>query len=939
MKLSLVLLGLADLAAVWADPTWPSQIDELEEIMFQQTSFRARRFSGSVSPCSSEASGPGRQNAAEWLRTAFHDMSTANTFFGTGGLDGSLQYELGNSENLGPGLRTTLQFMVPFFSRRSSLSDLIALGVYTSVRSCGGPIVPIRAGRIDATRAGAVGVPQPQNSVFTFQQQFERLGFSTVEMIQVTACGHTIGGVHTAQFPDILPAANADANGQRSLDSSVAVFDNRVVTEYLTSNTTNPLVVGPSVRINRHSDFKVFNSDRNVTMNALADPTAFRNACRAVLQKMVDVVPPNVALTEPIAPYMVKPVNLQLALMNGGSTLQFTGFIRVRTTEVPREMILNVVITYKNRDGGSTCGSAPCTITTTVQGVSQGFDDTFAFYPILYNIPAATGISSFIVTINHVDGTSETYDNNGNEYPMSDAVFLQPLQSCILGSTGVLRVTAAVRNDRISQGARAFISFKVPQTNSPVPLLGNATITMEQGNCAGRYTFFSANYTITGGMAYESNFDVINGDRMDAFKSVSLLGGTCRAFANPIACVPVGPSTSLTTSTRSSSISSSSGSSSSSTTSTTASTTPSSTIPSSTIPSSTTLSSTTPSSTTLSSTTPSSTTPSAPVASPYHRSRMGDYQLISCWTEGEGVRALNARSYAADNMTLEACMGYCAGYTYWGTEYSRECYCGNTLVASSDEAPMEDCSMLCAGDGSQYCGGGSRLELYSLVGTQTRTSSPTPRPTPSHRAEIGRYDLVGCWSEGVGSRALAAKHTASSDMTNDMCAEFCDEYKYFGTEYGSECYCGNSLHSSSASAPQAECRMRCSGDGSQFCGAGDRLELYMDPDLVVREPEQPAAAGDFVALGCQTEVQGRALRGPSLADDGMTNEMCAEFCAEFEYFGTEYGRECYCGDSLPETSTEAPAADCRMLCAGSRTEFCGGPDRLSTYIKQQAMMV
>ncbi|KKK56980.1 hypothetical protein LCGC14_3059080, partial [marine sediment metagenome] len=50
-----------------------------------------------------------------------------------------------------------------------------------------------------------------------------------------------------------------------------------------------------------------------------------------------------------------------------------------------------------------------------------------------------TGISSFTVTINYVDGSSEIYDNNGESYPIQDAVILQLPQSCLLGSSGALK--------------------------------------------------------------------------------------------------------------------------------------------------------------------------------------------------------------------------------------------------------------------------------------------------------------------------------------------------------------------------------------------------------------------------------------------------------------------------------------------------------------------
>lgn len=159
-----LITGLLSLAAtVHADPTWPASTDEIEEIMYQLYGFGARLFADNITPCSKEATGVGRQTASEWLRVAFHDMATANTFFGIGGIDASIMYELTDGENTGPGHNTSLLTFANFFSPRSSMSDLIALGAALATRSCGGPVVPLKGGRIDATSAGSPGVPQPQN--------------------------------------------------------------------------------------------------------------------------------------------------------------------------------------------------------------------------------------------------------------------------------------------------------------------------------------------------------------------------------------------------------------------------------------------------------------------------------------------------------------------------------------------------------------------------------------------------------------------------------------------------------------------------------------------------------------------------------------------------------------------------------------------------------
>lgn len=798
------LLALLGVAVTWtgADPTWPSSIDEVEEIMFQIASTRSRKFADSVNPCTSQVSGPGRHTAAEWLRTAFHDMATAHVFQGLGGLDASLQYELDNGDNSGPAFASTLSWMAPYFSRRSSMADLIALGVYTSVRACGGPAVPIRVGRVDATQGGSPGVPQPQNAIGIFRNQFQRMGFTTEEMIQLTACGHTLGAVHSSQNPDIVPPGSVPGD-HTPFDSTVAVFDDALVTEYLDGTTQNPLVVGPAVRINKHSDFKVFNSDGNATISAMAGSSNFHDVCRVVLQKMIDTVPPGITLGEPITPYQVKPVQLQLTLSPQLGALDFTGYIRVRTTDMPLEAIEGLTINYKNRNGGSDCGSGPCSFSLSVQGVGRGFDDTFAWFPIARQLPVSSGISSFTVTIRRTDGSSLLVDNNGNGYPLQDAVFLQRYQSCLLATSGSTTLTAAVRNDRADLPVKAVISYKTPQTGSVVPALNNMTLELTKGPCVGSYTLFSASATIFGGFSVEADFDIVSGEGstalVDPFKKANILGGACQSFPESGSCTHPSPSSSSApVSTESPSMLSSTPSFSSESTVSSQSSIVSHDISTSSelLPTSSEKLSSEPSLALPSSSVEFSMASSSTVSSPipteslHHQEVIGGYRLVSCWTEGDGARALGGASFAYDSMTLESCMTNCTGFDYWGTEYGRECYCGNSLHESSSPAPLNECDMVCGGDDTQYCGSGNRLELYSTTATRSSSStssSPTPTETLDRLPMVSDYVHVGCQTEGVGVRALEGPTLADDDMTLDMCADFCSEFIYFGAEYGREC--------------------------------------------------------------------------------------------------------------------------------------------------------
>jgi hypothetical protein len=91
------------------------------------------------------------------------------------------------------------------------------------------------------------------------------------------------------------------------------------------------------------------------------------------------------------------------------------------------------------------------------------------------------------------------------------------------------------------------------------------------------------------------------------------------------------------------------------------------------------------------------------------------WQYIGCGTDDLKVRTFPKRT-TSQTLTPASCIQTCAaeGYAFAGMEYSNECYCGNAL--SSTRAPkagfLGDCTMSCAGDASQYCGGHKTLSIY-----------------------------------------------------------------------------------------------------------------------------------------------------------------------------------------------------------------------------------
>ena len=145
-------------------------------------------------------------------------------------------------------------------------------------------------------------------------------------------------------------------------------------------------------------------------------------------------------------------------------------------------------------------------------------------------------------------------------------------------------------------------------------------------------------------------------------------------------------------------------------------------------------------------------------------------------------------------------------------------------------------------------------------------------------------------------------------------------------------YCGNKLHETSEEAPLGDCNMPCVGGQYQYCGAGNRLSVYVDATKEVIEPKHPTTIGSYQFIGCHTEASGaRALPNGVLFSEDMTNSMCAEFCEGYPLFGTEYGTECFCGSAFSKGSEEVEDDECGMACGGTGAEFCGDRSRLSVY--------
>lgn len=115
-------------------------------------------------------------------------------------------------------------------------------------------------------------------------------------------------------------------------DSTVGVFDADVLEEYLdgTGNAGGPLVT--SFNVSSRSDLRLYESDNNATMINLRNSgqSGFFDTCVILLQRMIETVPKDVALSDVISPLTIKPVNATLDFDTQGNLI-LTGSIRVST--------------------------------------------------------------------------------------------------------------------------------------------------------------------------------------------------------------------------------------------------------------------------------------------------------------------------------------------------------------------------------------------------------------------------------------------------------------------------------------------------------------------------------------------------------------------------------------------------------------------------------
>ncbi|KAH7097382.1 WSC-domain-containing protein [Auriculariales sp. MPI-PUGE-AT-0066] len=202
-----------------------------------------------------------------------------------------------------------------------------------------------------------------------------------------------------------------------------------------------------------------------------------------------------------------------------------------------------------------------------------------------------------------------------------------------------------------------------------------------------------------------------------------------------------------------------------------------------------------------------------------------NFTALGCFVDSKASRTLSGTSlYSGEPMTPAVCAARCAkaGFKFAGVEYSKECFCGNGLTKQTKVAETE-CSTACTGDSRARCGAADRILIY-----QSKTTSTAQPTKPALSKAPTGFTSLGCFTDSKQSRTLpdAGMYTGKP-MTAAVCTSYCSTkgFKFSGLEYGTECWCSNSIHNRKSVAT-TECAMTCKGDSKSTCGDADRIQIF-----------------------------------------------------------------------------------------------------------------
>jgi hypothetical protein len=256
-----------------------------------------------------------------------------------------------------------------------------------------------------------------------------------------------------------------NTNGGSDFDTTRGVFDPNVLGEYLhwTGKKGGPLVT--SNNVTSRSDLRLYESDRNATMQALYDQGEdFLDTCVTLMGRAMNTVPSGVQLGQPIDAIPVKPINVTFDFDMYGN-LKLSGKIRILSaaSETPPSSLKLQIsdqeseLVPESATGSSVFGRA---------GNRYGDTTYFPFETIGDHLRNATSISVRASGI-----PTQTF-------PISSQTLIVPSLTTLSGST--VNITIAITPPRSCEDLVVEVAAPFSQAETLAPKIKKDTVLLGQ---------------------------------------------------------------------------------------------------------------------------------------------------------------------------------------------------------------------------------------------------------------------------------------------------------------------------------------------------------------------------------------------------------------------------------------------------------------------------
>ncbi|KAG8824612.1 hypothetical protein FRC19_001398 [Serendipita sp. 401] len=260
--------------------------------------------------------------------------------------------------------------------------------------------------------------------------------------------------------------------------------------------------------------------------------------------------------------------------------------------------------------------------------------------------------------------------------------------------------------------------------------------------------------------------------------------------------------------------------------------------------------------------------------------------------------------------------------------------------------------------------------LLSLIGHSVAVPTVTPI-TPevinitarSTSLSLGRraepeesysYSLIGCYDEMQYPVRVLNHQIVDWDKKDiTSCVKACfnsgpptglfgPHHLFAGVVNGDQCWCDSAMNVNAQRVDQNRCNHLCANNPEYYCGGSREYQLYFFGDTglnpVTLNPAQPPSVGQgtgyYQFKGCwRDDPSNRIFRGSSYAGPEVTPLYCSHLCWAhgFLYSGVEFGRECFCDNTLERAGSAVSPTNCNQACEFDSTLACGAPNYLQIY--------